>query len=383
MDLFEYQGKQYLAAFGVPVAEGKLATDPDQVSKICGDVGFPAVLKAQVKVGGRGKSGGILIVDTPQGARSCAAEMLGGTVKGHVVRSVWVEPAAQIAREYYVSLSVDRASGQYLLLASGQGGVEIEELAIDDPLAIQRLYVDPTKGISPSEASALGSAAGIDVNVLDEFTTTVLAMYRCLVDGDAELVEINPLIVDSQGAMVALDAKITLDDSAAFRHPEWADFEDTEGGDARELLARRHGLNYVGLTGEVGIVANGAGLAMATLDVVATAGGRAANFLDIGGGASAAVMAAALEVIGSDPAVRSVFVNVFGGITRCDEVAKGIVEAVSAAGIALPIVLRLEGTNAAQGRSIIEECDCDTIFYSATMQGAAELAVELSKARLP
>jgi len=336
------------------------------------------VVKAQVKVGGRGKAGGIKLAADPDEVRAHAAAILGLDIKGHVVRRLWVEHASDIAHEYYASFTLDRAAKLHLCMVSAKGGVDIEEVAATDPGAIARLHVDPVDGLAPAAAAALVERAGLHPEARAQAAELLWALYRCYTEGDCDLAEINPLVLTTDGRVHALDAKVTLDDNAAFRHPEWEEFAGTETSDERELLAKERGLNYIGLSGSVGIIANGAGLAMSTLDVVNQVGGSAANFLDIGGGANADVMAAALEVINTDEAVRSIFVNIFGGITRCDEVANGIVEALGRVDLRSPIVLRLDGTNADAGHAILAPHVSDRLVVDDTMLGAARQAVALA-----
>ena len=383
MDLYEYQGKQYFARFGIPTSPGGVADTVDEAVAEAGRAGYPVVLKAQVKVGGRGKAGGIKLAADADEVRLHAAAILGMDIKGHVVHRLWVEHASDIAREYYASFTLDRAAKLHLCKVSARGGVDIEEVAATDPDAIARLHVDPVDGLIPADAARVVEEAGLDLEARLQAAEVLGALYRCYVDGDCDLAEINPLILTTDGRVHALDAKVTLDDNAAFRHPEWEQFVGTETLDERELLAKEKGLNYIGLSGSVGIIANGAGLAMSTLDVVNQVGGSAANFLDVGGGASADVMAAALEVINSDAAVRSIFVNIFGGITRCDEVAMGIVEALGRVALRSPIVLRLDGTNAEAGHDILAAHVSDRLIVEETMLGAARTAVALAGARAP
>lgn len=379
MDLFEHQGKQYFARWGIPTPSGEVADSVEGVVTAAGRIGYPAVVKAQVQVGGRGKAGGIKVVEDPDGARRAASDILGMDIKGHVVHRVWVEGATSIAKEYYASFTLDRTAKKHLCMVSARGGVDIEEVADSEPEAIARLHIDPTEGLSREEARDVVDRASLDPAASDQVVELLLSLYRCFVEGDADLVEINPLVLTAAGEVLALDAKVTLDDNATFRHPEWSELAAAAELDPREAMARARGLNYIGLDGSVGIIANGAGLAMSTLDVVNQAGGRAANFLDIGGGASAAVMAAALEVIASDPAVGSILVNIFGGITRCDDVARGISEALEKVELRPPIVLRLDGTNAKQGREILEELSSDKVIVRSTMLEAARTAVELAE----
>ena len=380
MDLYEYQGKQYFARYGVPVSPGEAAeTVPDAVAA-AERIGYPVVVKAQVRVGGRGKAGGVRLAGDRAEAEAAAAAILGLDIKGHVVRRVWVERATDIAKEYYASFTLDRTNKRHLCMVSAEGGVEIETVAEENPDAIARLGIDPLDGISVADARRLAEQAGIDAEALDGVAAILVDLYRCYEEGDADLVEVNPLVLTTDGRVHALDAKVTLDDSAAFRHPEWESYRDLESLEARERLAREKGLQYVGLDGSVGIIANGAGLAMSTCDVVEQVGGSPANFLDIGGGANAEVMASALQVITTDEKVRAIFVNVFGGITRCDEVAKGIVQALGAVAIDAPIVVRLDGTNAEEGRAILAAYESDKLQALPTMLEAARRASELAGA---
>jgi succinyl-CoA synthetase beta subunit len=378
VDLFEYQGKQYFARYGIPVSQGGLAVTVDEAVAVADSLGYPVVLKAQVQVGGRGKAGGIKLAANAEEAEANAAAILGMDIRGHIVRRLWVEHASDIEREYYASFTLDRGAKAHLAMVSAKGGVEIEQVAEEDPGAIARLHVDPFYGFDEDMARRLVDEAGIDDEAKAGSVEVLTRLYRCFVDGDADLVEVNPLILTADGRVHALDAKVTLDDNAAFRHPEWEDFAGTADLDERERRAHEVGLQYVGLDGFIGIIANGAGLAMSTCDVVNQVGGRPANFLDIGGGASAEVMANALEVINSDPNVRSIFVNIFGGITRGEEVANGIVTALGRVDIKVPMVIRLDGTNAEQGREILRSVESSTVISAPDMISAARLAVELA-----
>jgi succinyl-CoA synthetase beta subunit len=378
VDLFEYQGKQYFARYGIPVSAGGIADTVDAAVAEADKAGYPVVIKAQVQVGGRGKAGGVKLATNAEEARFHAGNILGLDIKGHVVSRLWVEHASDIAKEYYASFTLDRAAKQYLAMVSARGGVEIETVADEDPDAIAKLYIDPAIGFTEAEARQLVTEAGLDAEAVDGAIGILLNLYRCYVEGDADLVEINPLILTPDGRVHALDAKVTLDDNAAFRHPEWDEFRDIDEFDERERLARSKGLQYVGLDGYVGIIANGAGLAMSTCDVVNQVGGSPANFLDIGGGANAEVMANALEVITSDPKVRAIFINIFGGITRGEEVANGIITALGRVDIKVPMVIRLDGTNAELGRSILATVESETIISSPTMLDAARLVVSLA-----
>ncbi|HEX6786366.1 MAG TPA: ADP-forming succinate--CoA ligase subunit beta, partial [Acidimicrobiales bacterium] len=355
MDLFEYQGKLYFARYGIPVSPGGKADTVEEAVAAADAAGYPVVVKAQVQVGGRGKAGGIKLANDADEVRLHAGNILGMDIKGHVVKRVWVEHASDIAEEYYASFTLDRSAKQHLLMLSAQGGVEIEEVAARDPGAIVRLHIDPVDGLTAEAARGAAEAAHLNPDAVDGVADILEKLYRCFVDGDCDLAEINPLIFTPEGKVHALDAKVSLDGNAAFRHPEWEEFAATEELDERERLARDKDLQYIGLEGSVGIIANGAGLAMSTLDVVNQVGGRAANFLDIGGGANADVMAAALDVINHDENVRSILINIFGGITRGEEVANGIVEALSRVDLRAPMVIRLDGTNAEEGRRILVE----------------------------
>jgi len=378
VDLFEYQGKQYFARFGIPISPGGVADTVDEAVEQAEEAGYPVVVKAQVKVGGRGKAGGIKLADDADEVRRHAAAILGMDIKGHTVHRLWIERSSDIAQEYYASFTLDRPAKLHLGMLSARGGVDIEEVAATEPEAIARLHIDPVEGLDEDQARAWVDQAGLDPSAREQAAALLVRLYRCYVEGDCDLAEINPLILTTDGRVHALDAKVTLDENAAFRHPEWEELAGTDTEDARERMAREKGLNYIGLSGSVGIIANGAGLAMSTLDVVTQVGGEAANFLDIGGGANADVMAAALEVINADPAVRSIFVNIFGGITRVDEVAKGVVEAMEQVALRSPIVLRLDGTNAEAGRALLAPRLSDTLISEPTMLDAARRAVALA-----
>ena len=377
MDLFEYQGKQFLARYGVAVPQGEVADTPEEAVAAAERLGYPVAVKAQVRVGGRGKAGGIKLGRTADEVAAHARAILGMDIRGHVVRRVWVEGGADVAEEYYVSFTVDRAGRRYLALASSQGGVDIEEVAATDPDAIARVPV----GVDGGDMASIVDAAGLAADVRDQAAALLERLFEAFTQGDAELVEVNPLVVTGDRRVVALDAKVTLDDSARFRHPEWEDWATAEWHDERERRARERGLNYVGLDGTVGVIGNGAGLVLSTLDVVSQAGGDAANFLDVGGGASADVIAAALEVVDSDDRVRAILVNIFGGITRCDEVAKGILDAMARVELRSPIVVRLDGTNAEEGRALLAGHQSDRLISRPTMLEAAQAAVDLAAAK--
>ena len=380
MDLFEYQGKQYFARYEIPVSRGDKADSVDEAVAAADDAGYPVVVKAQVQVGGRGKAGGIKLANDAAEVREHAGNILGMDIKGHTVNRVWVENASDIDEEYYASFTLDRGAKQHLMMLSAEGGVEIETVAESNPDAIVKLHIDPVVGLDLARARQACVDAKLPERALDGAADILIKLYRCFVEGDCDLAEINPLILKPTGEVHALDAKVTLDDNAAFRHPEWEAFSATEVLDDREQLAKEKGLQYIGLDGTVGIIANGAGLAMSTLDVVNQVGGTAANFLDIGGGANADVMAGALEVINFDDNVKSILINIFGGITRGDEVANGIVEAMSRVDLRAPIVIRLDGTNAEEGREILASAGIPEakLRSEATMLDAARVAVAIA-----
>ena len=381
MDLFEYQGKQYFAQFGIPVSPGGEADTVDEAVAQAEKIGYPVVVKAQVRVGGRGKAGGIKLANNAGEVREHAGNILGMDIKGHIVRRVWIELSSDIAKEYYVSFTLDRPNKVYLGMLSAEGGVEIEEVAVSNPDAIIMLSIDPTVGLDLATATKWVADAKLDEEAQAQAAALLVNLYRCYVEGDCDLAEINPLILTTDGIVRALDAKVTLDANASYRHPEWEVWSATDTEDPREAMAKEKGLTYIGLTGDVGIIANGAGLAMSTLDVVNQVGGEAANFLDIGGGANADVMTAALEVINADPAVKSIFVNIFGGITRVDEVAKGVIEALKRVDLKSPIVLRLDGTNAVEGRALLAEHLNENLVAEPTMLDAARTAVAMANGR--
>ena len=378
MDLFEYQGKQYFARWDIPVSKGGVADTVDEAVTQAEAAGYPVVVKAQVQVGGRGKAGGIKLAADADEVRTHAGNILGMDIKGHVVKRLWIEHASDIAKEYYASFTLDRAAKKHLAMVSAEGGVEIESVAETNPEAIAKLHIDPVDGLDLAAARQLVEDANLDPEARDGAADILVKLYKCFVEGDADLVEINPLILTPEGKVHALDAKVTLDDSAAFRHPEWDEFRGLEVMDPRDALAKSKGLQYVGLDGYVGIIANGAGLGMSTCDVVKQVGGEPANFLDIGGGANAEVMANALEVINTDEKVKAIFINIFGGITRGEDVANGIVTALGRVDIKSPIVIRLDGTNAEEGRAILAEHESDRLISLPTMIEAAQKATELA-----
>jgi succinyl-CoA synthetase beta subunit len=379
VDLYEYQGKQLFARFGIPVSEGRLATSPEEARAAAEEIGGPVVVKAQVLTGGRGKAGGVKLADDPADAQAKARDILGLDINGHVVRKLWIEQASDIVKEYYLSITFDRGTKQPLFMLTTEGGVEIEQVAEENPDALARLHVDPLEGFQPYQARRLIYGAGIeDPSEQKQLLSIIEKLYKCFIESDAMLTEINPLIVTPDGEVRALDSKFTVDDSALFRHPDIAEMRDVEAADPHERLAREKGVTYVKLDGDVGILGNGAGLSMSTVDVVVVAGGRPANFCDLGGGGDAQGVVDALEVITSDDQVRSIFFNIFGGITRGDEVARGILAALEQMKIDLPIVVRLDGTNAEEGRRLLNEAAPPNLHVEPTMLEAAQRAVELA-----
>lgn len=378
MDLFEYQGKELLRRYEVPVPEGRVARSPDEARDAAKGLGGKVVVKAQVQVGGRGKAGGIKLASSADDAADVASSILGMDIKGHTVERVLVERAGDIAAEYYCSFLVDRSERNFLGMMSAKGGIDIEEVAETDPEAIARVHIDPLIGISEFHARKLVFGAGLDEAARKEATALLPKLYRAFVGLDASLVEVNPLVLTGEGRVVALDAKVSLDDSAAFRQPNYDELKSAHEIPEQERLAKEKGLNFIKLDGDIGIIGNGAGLVMSTLDVVKAAGGEPANFLDVGGGAGADVLSAGLEVITSNAEVRSVLVNIFGGITRCDLVAEGILDALNRLDVAVPIVVRLDGTNAEQGRKMLTDAPHPKLVAADTMLAAAEKAVELA-----
>jgi len=379
VDLYEYQGKELFARFGIPVSDGRLATTPEEARAAAEEIGGPVVVKAQVLTGGRGKAGGVKLAKDPAEAEARARDILGLDINGHVVRKIWIEQASDIAKEYYLSITFDRGTKQPLFMLTTEGGVEIEQVAEESPDALARLHMDPLEGFQPYQARRLIYGAGIDdPGEQKQLLSIIEKLYECFVESDAMLTEINPLIVTPDGEVRALDSKFTVDDSALFRHPDIAEMRDVEAADPHERLAREKGVTYVKLDGNVGILGNGAGLSMSTVDVVVVAGGRPANFCDLGGGGDAQGVIDALEVITSDDQVRSIFFNIFGGITRGDEVARGILAALDQMKIELPIVVRLDGTNAEEGRRLLAEAAAANLYVEPTMLEAAQRAVELA-----
>jgi succinyl-CoA synthetase beta subunit len=380
LDLYEYQGKQFFARYGIPVSPGEAVSTVDEAVAAADRIGYPVVVKAQVQVGGRGKAGGIKLANDAEETRAHAGSILGMDIKGHTVEILWIERASDIAEEYYASFTLDRSAKKHLGMLSARGGVEIETVAAEDPDAIAKVWVDPVDGLSEEQAKAWVAAAKLNPEATDGAVDILLQLYNAYVQGDADLVEINPLILTPTGEVHALDAKVTLDGNSEFRHPDYEAYDATQVRDEREQAAHDKGLQYVGLDGYVGVIANGAGLAMSTVDIVNQVGGEPANFLDIGGGASAEVMTGALEVITNDPSVRSIFINIFGGITKGEEVANGIVAALGRVDIDQPIVIRLDGTNADLGREILEPHLSDDLQMQPTMVDAARTAVALAGA---
>ncbi|MDH3471924.1 MAG: ADP-forming succinate--CoA ligase subunit beta [Acidimicrobiia bacterium] len=381
MDLHEYQGKSLFASLGVPVPEGHLATTPEEAATAAEQLGGRVVVKAQVQVGGRGKAGGIKIADDHDQARQFAEEILGMDIKGHTVHRLWVERATDIAAEYYASFTLDRGAKKHLAIVSAKGGMDIEAVAAESPDEVVRLHIDPLMGLTDWQARRLVYDAHLDVAVARPLASTFQKLYRAFVDLDCDLVEVNPLVVTGEGGVIALDSKVTIDSNALYRHPEFAGFSEAFVVDPIEAMAKERQLNFIKLDGTVGVMANGAGLAMATLDVVDLVGGAAANFLDVGGGAKAETITDALEVLMQDPAVGAVLINIFGGIVRCDLVAEGIVTALSHLELPWPLVVRLDGTNAAEGRKVLADFDSDLVISVDTMRQGAEKAVELAGAR--
>jgi succinyl-CoA synthetase beta subunit len=381
LDLYEYQGKELFGRHGIPVSDGRLAETPSEARAAAEALGGQVVVKAQVLIGGRGKAGGIKLADTPEEAEARTSEILGMDIRGHVVRKVWIERASDIAREYYLSIAFDRSAKRPLFMFTTQGGVDIEEVAASSQDALVRVHVEPLEGYQPWHGRRLIFGAGIaDASERKQLAAIIEKLYEAYTRSDAMLAEINPLIVTADGEVRALDAKVTLDDNALFRHPDLAELRDVDAAEPLEALAREKGVTYVKLDGDVGVLGNGAGLTMATVDVVTFVGGRPADFCDLGGGGDAQGVVDALEVITGDPEVRSIYFNIFGGITRCDEVARGILQALERMRIEYPIVVRLDGTNAEEGRRLLQEAGASNLYAEATMLDGARRAVELAVA---
>ena len=379
MDLFEYQGKQFFKQFGMPVSDGEVAFTVQEAVDAAERLGTPVMVKAQVHTGGRGKAGGVKFAATIEDVQEHANNILGLDINGHIVQRLWIEKASDISEEYYASFTLDRSAKQHLGMLSAEGGVEIETVAVENPDAISKVHVNPAVGLTQEAAQAWVEGANLNPVAVEGAVDVVMKLYDAYVQGDADLVEINPLILTPDNRVHVLDAKVTLDSNSVFRHEDYAEFDETQPRDEREEAAHGKGLQYVGLEGSVGVIANGAGLAMSTVDVINQVGGKPANFLDIGGGANADVMAGALEVINNDPEVKSIFINIFGGITRGEEVANGIIEALNRVDIDAPIIIRLDGTNADEGRQILQPALNDKLMMEPTMLDAAKKAVELAK----
>jgi succinyl-CoA synthetase beta subunit len=378
MDLLEYQGKQLFARHGVPVPDGRPARTVEDAVAAADEVGYPCAIKAQVQIGGRGKLGGIKIAGDRAEAEEYARAILGMDIRGLTVHELWIEGASQIASEYYASVVFDRSAKAPLVMLSTKGGMDIEQVADEDPDAIAHLHVDPLLGFQDFHGRRLAFEAGVDDDVVRPVGAMLAKLYDVFTSEEATLVEVNPLIITPERDVKALDAKVTLDDNALYRHGDNADLRDLSGEDPQERMAKERGLTYVKLDGDVGILANGAGLSMSTLDVVAEAGGTPANFLDAGGGSRADAITSAVEVILSDPKVKAVLFNIFGGITRCDEVAKGLIEAFKQINPTVPFVVRLDGTNGPEGRALLAEAQLPNVYTESTMDGAAAKVVELA-----
>lgn len=379
MDLLEYQGKQLLARHGVPVPDGAEATTVAQAVDGADLIGYPCAIKAQVQIGGRGKAGGIKVAHNRAEAEAHATAILGMDIRGLTVRELWIERAADIAAEYYAAVIFDRSARKPLVMLSTQGGMDIEEVADRAPDSIARIHVDPLVGFQDFHGRQLAFGAGVDADIVRPLTQFLAQLYAVFIAEDAMLLEINPLIITGERQLVALDAKVTIDDNAIFRHPETAALRNPSAEDEQEQMAKERGLTYVKLDGNIGILGNGAGLVMSTLDVVAQAGGKPANFLDAGGGSQADEIASAVEVILSNPKVSAVLFNIFGGITRCDEVARGLIAAFEKIDVRVPFVVRLDGTNDVAGRELLEQAGLPNVFVEKTMLGAADRVVELAK----
>jgi succinyl-CoA synthetase beta subunit len=381
MDLLEYQGKQLFARHGVPVPSGQPARSVEDALAAADQVGYPCVVKAQVQIGGRGKAGGIKLADNRHEAEQHARAILGMDIRGLTVHELWIEEASQIASEYYASVIFDRSAKAPLVMLSTRGGMDIEQVAEEDPAAIARLHVDPLVGFQDFHGRRLAFEGGVAGDVVRPVGAMLAKLYEVFSSEEATLVEVNPLIVTPQRDVRALDAKVTLDDNALFRHPENAQLRDPSREDPQERMAAERGLTYVKLDGDIGILGNGAGLVMSTLDVVKGAGGEPANFLDAGGGSKAEAITSAVEVILSDPKVKAVLFNIFGGITRCDEVARGLIEAFRQINPSVPFVVRLDGTNDVEGRRLLAEARLPGVHAESTMDGAAARVVQLAAGR--
>jgi succinyl-CoA synthetase beta subunit len=386
LDLLEYQGKQLFARHGVPVPDGQVADTVEKAVAAAEEIGYPCVIKAQVQIGGRGKAGGIKLAEDREQAEKHANAILGMDIRGprgegpFTVHQVWVERASDIEAEYYASIILDRSAKKLLAMLSTMGGMNVEEIAEKDPSALVKRHIDPAEGFGETQAAALVADAGVAEGARAGTVDLLVKLYAAFTESDATLIEVNPLVVTKGGDVLALDSKVTIDNSALFRHEELADLEDPSADDPQEQMAKEKGLTYVKLDGDIGILGNGAGLCMSTLDVVAQAGGSPANFLDAGGGSKADAIVDALEVITSDPKVVAILFNIFGGITRCDEIAKGIIEASQRIDIGPPLVVRLDGTNSEEGLSLLADADLPNLHVEKTMLGGAERVVELANA---
>jgi succinyl-CoA synthetase beta subunit len=386
LDLLEYQGKQLFARHGVPVPDGRVADTVEAAVEAAEEIGYPCVIKAQVQIGGRGKAGGIKVAESREEAEEHANAILGMDIRGprgegpFTVHQVWIERASQIDAEYYASIILDRSAKKLLAMLSTMGGMNVEEIAEKDPDALVRRHIEPHEGFGDAQANALVADAGVDEGARPKTAEMMVKLNQAFNESDATLIEVNPMVVTKDRDVIALDSKVTIDNSALFRHEDLADLEESFIEDPQERMAKEKGLTYVKLDGDIGILGNGAGLCMSTLDVVAQAGGNPANFLDAGGGSKAEAIVDALEVITSDEKVKAILFNIFGGITRCDEIAKGIIEASRQIEIGVPLVVRLDGTNSEEGLGLLADADLPNLHVEKTMLGAAEKVVELAKA---
>jgi succinyl-CoA synthetase beta subunit len=378
VDLLEYQGKQLFAAHDVPVPHGKHAATVADAVAAANEIGYPCVVKAQVRIGGRGKAGGIKVCANEAEAHTNAEAILGMDIRGFTVHDLWIEEASDIAAEHYASIILDRSEKKLLAIVTRMGGMDVEAVAEEDPDALVRRHLEPSEGMTAEIGREMAAKAGIDEDVQDGVAEMLVKLYEVATTEDATLIEINPLIVTTDREVVALDSKVTIDGNSLFRHPELAELDDSSADDPQEAMAKAKGITYVKLDGDIGILGNGAGLCMSTLDVVAQAGGSPANFLDAGGGSKAEAIVDALEVITSDEKVRAILFNIFGGITRCDEVAKGIIEASSQVNLDVPLVVRLDGTNSEEGLKLLADAGLPDLHQEKTMLGAAKKVVELA-----
>lgn len=386
MDLLEYQGKKLFARHGLPVPEGSHAATAEEAVEASEKLGYPVAIKAQVLIGGRGKAGGIKIASDSAAAREHAGDIIGMDIVGphgegpFKVHELWVEVGSDIESEYYASVILDRSEKKLLVMLSRMGGMDVEAIAESDPEALVKQHVDPIEGLGIEDAREIVTRSGIPDSVAEQVASILVKLVEVARKEDATLIEVNPLIVNADGEVILLDSKVTIDGNALYRHPELSEIDDGAAGDPQEAMAKERGLTYVKLEGDIGVLGNGAGLCMSTLDVVAQAGGSPANFLDAGGGSKADAVVDALEVITSDEKVKAILFNIFGGITRCDEVAKGIIEATSRIGLTMPIVVRLDGTNSVEGLALLEQAGMNNLHHESTMLGAAQKVVELAAA---